>query len=72
MNCVYKDPDGHQAQWSDCLFFYLTGIITGTKKYYFIYNLLNTPSACGGVNTRKRGLGETTCSPKYKLDIVPL
>jgi len=30
----------------------------------FYYDLLNTPSACGGVSTRKRGLGGNDVSPQ--------
>jgi hypothetical protein len=29
----------------------------------FYYDLLNTPTACGGVSTRKRGLGGNYVSP---------
>jgi len=31
---------------------------------YFYYDLFNTPSACGGVSTRKRGLGGNHVSPQ--------
>jgi len=32
------------------------------------YDLLNTPSACDGVSTRKRGLGGNDVSPQVKSD----
>ena len=38
----------------------------------FYYDLLNTPSACGGVSTRKRGLGGNYVSPQVRSDLNPL
>jgi hypothetical protein len=43
-----------------------------TEGLIFYYDLLNTPSACGGVITRKRGLGGNYVSPQVKLGFNPL
>ena len=42
----------------------------GRTLGHFI-TVYNTPSACGEVDTRKRGLGGNYVSPQIRLDINP-
>jgi len=46
-------------------------LLNFSQKVHFYYDLLNTPSARGGVNMRKRGLGGNYVSPRYRSDINP-